>query len=317
MGFRGEIRGLLTAFALVAAALVVAVSGPTVIPGQPLLQTLRFHLAGGLVLLVVLLFIAGARWRGAAFALLAAVSLGQGAWIVYGQEQARAPLAGAPTAAVFDLMSFNILIHNRNGAAIADMILARSPDVVFLFEAAPIFDELQRLAEVYPYRAACDREETCDIIMLSKTPLEDVAVVSLSEFSPQRTIFAVSEIGGQRVNLVAVHLTKPYFDYADQIEAWVLSRQLERLEGPVVMAGDFNAAPWSCNLQRLAANAGLVHAPDYPATWPTEAGPLGVPIDNAFTRAPAIVESVAALADPMGSNHRGIVARIAIKAPRQ
>jgi endonuclease/exonuclease/phosphatase (EEP) superfamily protein YafD len=313
MGFRGEIRGLLTAFVLVAAVLVVAASGPLLIPGQPLLQTLRFHLAGGLVLLVVALFIVGARWRGVAFALLAAVSLGQGAWIIYGQQQARAPLAEAPTAAAFDLMSFNILIYNRNGAAIADMILARSPDVVFLFEAAPIFDELPRLAETYPYRAACEREGTCDILMLSKTPLEDVAIRSLSEFSPNRTIFAVSEIGGQRVNLVAVHMTKPYFDFAAEGEAWTLARYLERLTGPVVMAGDFNAAPWSRNMQRLAANADLVHAPGYPATWPMEAGPLGVPIDNVFTRAPAIVESVAALPDPMGSNHRGIVARIAIK----
>jgi len=310
---RGEIRGLLTGFALVVALLVIGASGPNLVPGQPLLQTLRFHLAGGLIVMAIALVLAGSRWRSLAFAALAVVSLGQGAWIIYGQQQARSPLAEGQTLATFDLMSFNILIYNNNGAAIADMILSRSPDVVYLLEAAPIYGELQRLNEVYPYHAGCVRQATCDLIMLSKTPLNDIAIHSLSEFSPNRTIFATTEIAGQPVNLVAVHMTKPYFDFAAEGEAFTLARYLEQLTGPVVVAGDFNAAPWSRTLQRLATNADLVHAPSYPTTWPTEAGDFGVPIDNVFTRSPATVEQVAAMADPMGSNHRGLVARIAIK----
>ena len=59
----------------------------------------------------------------------------------------------------------------------------------------------------------------------------------------------------------------------------------------------------------------LAPGPAYPPTWPVELGPLGVPLDNVFTRAPLAVQSVEAIPDPMGSNHRGLLAGIALAPP--
>ena len=59
----------------------------------------------------------------------------------------------------------------------------------------------------------------------------------------------------------------------------------------------------------------LVPPPVYPATWPVEAGALGVPIDNLLTRSGAVIESIATLPDTFGSNHRGLRAQVAITAP--
>ena len=47
-------------------------------------------------------------------------------------------------------------------------------------------------------------------------------------------------------------------------------------------------------------------------TWPVRAGMFGVPIDNIWTRAPLLIEQVAALPDAMGSNHRGLTASLSI-----
>ena len=149
-------------------------------------------------------------------------------------------------------------------------------------------------------------------MLLARTPLGDVQLHSLGPYWRNRLITAATDIRGQRVNVVAVHMVKPYFDSASVAEAHVLNRILGRLDGPLLLAGDFNAAPWSDNIEWLIRTAGLLTAPTYPATWPVELGALGVPIDNIFTRAPLLIEELEAIEDPMGSNHRGLLARIAI-----
>lgn len=314
MALRAEIRGLLTGLGLVAAGVVVAASGPTFIPGQPLLQSLRPHLAVGLLIYALIVLLSGARWRALALAGVAAVSIAHTAWIIIPQQQARAAIASRPAVAQFDLLSFNVLNSNEGKSApIVDMILKRDADVVILMEAAPLYPDIERLRAGYPYGIGCEVEATCDTLLLSKTPLEaGWRLADLSHLSPRRVIYAASEIDGQRVNLVAAHLTKPYFDYFSVTEARVLSHRLRELEGPIVVAGDFNAAPWSRTLIRLMRDADLLASNAYPGTWPVELGDFGVPIDTMFTRAPAVITSIEGLPDPLGSNHRGIVAQITL-----
>lgn len=314
MRFGAEIRGLLTGLGLVAAGVVVAASAPTYIPGQPLLQSLRPHLAVGLLIYAVIVLLSGARWRALALAGIAAASIAHMAWIIIPQQQARAAVAARPAVAQFDLLSFNVLNTNQgNSGVIVDMVLERDADVAILMEAAPLFPDLERLRTAYPFGIGCEAEATCDTLLLSKTPLEDGwRLADLSHVSPRRLAYAATEIDGHRVNLVAVHLTKPYFDNFSNVEARVLSSHLRRLEGPVVVAGDFNAAPWSRTLTRLARESDLLTGNAYPGTWPTELGDFGVPIDTVFTRAPAVITSIEGLPDPLGSNHRGIVAQITL-----
>jgi endonuclease/exonuclease/phosphatase (EEP) superfamily protein YafD len=107
-------------------------------------------------------------------------------------------------------------------------------------------------------------------------------------------------------------MAKPYFDDFAEQEAWHIRQVINRTEGPLVLAGDFNAAAWSHNIDRLARAAKLIPPPYYPATWPIRLGPLGVPIDNMFTRGPLFISSIHALDDSMGSNHRGIMAELSL-----
>ncbi len=64
-----------------------------------------------------------------------------------------APAVAAPSAATVKVMSFNILINNRNYDAIADAIRQEDPDIVGFQELRPEhIAELQtRLGAVYPY----------------------------------------------------------------------------------------------------------------------------------------------------------------------
>lgn len=311
-----EIRGAVTGLALVAAFFLVAVSVDFGIPGQALLQTLRFHIAGLLVLAIVALLLTGAWRRSLVLGAACAISLAEGGYFVYRQQSARAQLAAEDAAPLLKVLSFNILGSNHeNGETIARFIEASGADVVVVMEAAPIFGQLEALAATYPARVGCDSDTGCDLVLMSRTPLGRVERHSLGPYWRNRLITAETIVGGETVALVAAHMVKPYFDSASVAEAHVLSGILDGLGGPLVLAGDFNAAPWSDNIHWLTQDAELLPGPAYPATWPVPLGPAGVPIDNIFTRAPLLVTSVTALPDAMGSNHRGITAEIALAAP--
>lgn len=310
-----ELRGAITALALVVCGVLVAVSYDFGIPGQALLQSLRFHIAAALFGLVVLLFIGGAWRRAWLFALAFAISAGQGVAIIYHQQEARIALAAAPSQPLLRLLSFNLLASNQNGENIARFIAGSGADVAVLMEAAPIAGHVEILRAVYPYYAGCDDGSRCGgVVILSRTPLADITVESMSGAWLNRLVTANTMIGGQKINIAAAHLVKPYFDDFAAEEFAKLGAVIGRLDGPLVLAGDFNAAAWSASIDGLVRRQGLAPGPFYPATWPVRLGPLGVPIDNIFSRSPLVITEVNSLDDAMGSNHRGLLAEIGLVA---
>jgi endonuclease/exonuclease/phosphatase (EEP) superfamily protein YafD len=308
-----ELRGAITALALVVCGVLLAVSVDFGLPGQSLLQSLRFHIAAVLLALMLLLFLGGAWRRGLLFLLAFALSAGQGAAIVYRQQETRISAEAVGSKPLFRLLSFNLLATNENGEKIAEFIASSGADIVLLMEAAPIGPHLGKLLATYPYQSGCtDGPECGGVMLLSRTPLEAVTVTSLSQVWRDRLITAATTIDGQRISVVGAHVVKPYFDeFADE-EVYRLGETIGRLTGPLVLAGDFNAAAWSNSVDRLAWQAKLAPGPAYPATWPVRLGPLGVPIDNVFTGAPLVIEQIEALDDGMGSNHRGLMAEIGL-----
>lgn len=310
--FKAEIRGVLTGFGAVGLVLLVAISAGSVIPGQELLGSLRFHIGIALLGLAIALVLTGARWRAAVMGATICASLGQGALVMATQLSARAQMADQTPLAQFKLLSFNVLATNPRGADIAAYMVKTLPDVAVIMETPGIQSQIGALSATFPYHAGCANPTTCDLSLFSRTPLRDVKVIKSWTFQRERLIVAKTTIKGQDVTLVAIHLSKPYFDES----AWVELRQagylLQGIEGPIVLTGDFNAAAWSGNVADFVAHNGLVPPPRFPATWPVRLGPLGVPIDNMFSRDGALIESIDALDSSIGSNHRGLLAQIAI-----
>jgi len=311
-----ELRGALTAFCVVVCGALVLVSFDLGIPGQVVLQSLRFHVAAVLFGLAVLLFVTRAWWRGMLFLVAFSLSAGQGALVIYRQQEARATFASQPNRPLFKMLSFNLLQTNReNGHKIAQFIENSGADLVLVMEAGPVGPFAEEIAAIYPYRSDCPPKEACEMYLLSRTPLSHLQVGNLSTVWTNRLITARTEIGGQTITIVAAHRIKPYFDEFPDEETWRLDRVLKAIEGPLVLAGDFNAAAWSVSIDRLNRVSGLIPGPSYPATWPVPLGPLGVPIDNMWTRGPLFISSIHALDDAMGSNHRGIFAEVSVTGP--
>lgn len=308
-----ELRGALTAGALLASAVLAIVSLRLELPMVELVHSLRFHFAAVLLGLVVLLFATQSWWRGALFVVVLLASLADGGYMIWRQQAARAFAGAAEAVPLLRLVSFNTLqVNEANGPRIADFFLGSGADVIAVMEAGAIAGEAARLATVYPYRVGCDAGGPCDTALMSKTPLTDVTVRAMSPVWRNRLIVAKTVVGGQGVTIVVAHMVKPYFDDFPYLESHVMAQVIRQLDGPVLLAGDFNAAAWSPNIDWLRREAGLVPGPGYPATWPVRLGPLGVPIDNVWTRAPLLITHIEAMGDAMGSNHRGLISEIAI-----
>jgi endonuclease/exonuclease/phosphatase (EEP) superfamily protein YafD len=208
------------------------------------------------------------------------------------------------------VLSFNVLGDNlENGAAIADYIVRSGADIAYVMEAAPVAQHLDQVSKTYPYRIGCgEHTPTCDLMLLSKYPLDRIHVGNLSDLRKDRFATARIHIAGTTLHLAAAHLSKPYFDDYHAEELDELSDALRTIDGPLLLAGDFNAATTAPDMQKLLKRTGMTTTGWEPATWPVRAGRFGVPIDHIYIRAPLMAQKLTRIPSNFGSNHYGLVA---------
>lgn len=306
-----ELRGGATVAGLVVAGVLVLVSRDFGLPGQALLQSIRFHLAA-LMLPPLLVLLLGRAWlRALLFLMVAGYSVYEGGSIIASQQALRSSVAEAGTRPLLTYVGFNVLTGNQRGGEIVDFLTRSGADILLTMESDPVYEHMDQMRAAYPYLSPC-QDGICDVRLFSRTPLENVRVRTLGTTWRNRLILAETTIDGVRFTIVTAHLTKPYFDAAAAGELEQLTQTLGYIEGPVLLVGDFNAAAWSDDVARMARRRDLAPGPSYPATWPVRAGALGVPIDNVFAKGPLVISEVEAMPDSFGSNHRAIKATISI-----
>ena len=263
-----------------------------------------------MLVLALALLLVGARLRALVLFGLIALSLAQGAMIVVAQQERRVALETRQPLASFQALSFNVLYSNREGASAARYIAESDADVVVLMEGRGIEAGFSAVAERYPYRVGCEPDRYCDLAIMSRTPFVAQQKHELHALGRWRLFQASTVIDGQPVTIVALHMTKPYFDIMAELEIAQARSVIADIAGPVLLMGDFNAAAWSNDIAAFASALDLVPPPSYPSTWPVGFGGFGVPIDNMFTRGEALIRSIAPTPEAFGSNHLGLMATV-------
>lgn len=265
-------------------------------------------------------------WIAAAVALAGAgllVMPGRG-WGVY--CLALAAVAGAtPAAALFrpvpgpalagDGQPYAIYQRNLNFAARdTDAILAEigttAPDFVTLQEVsaanrAAIYDNLPDSYD----RAICPFAAVGEVAIASRHRFRPGSVVCVERLG---LVAAQAETPDGPVWLVSVHLHWPWpYDQARQT-AQILPL-IARMEGPVLIGGDFNMVRWSDTMRGFERASGSRIVPQgrptYRFTYGRRAGP-GLEIDLVLL--PGGETSGAERLDYLGSDHRGVMARFGL-----
>ncbi|MGH6940970.1 endonuclease/exonuclease/phosphatase family protein [Hypericibacter sp.] len=237
--------------------------------------------------------------------------------------------------------SIRVLAANlqwSNGRRVRAIEILRSATADILVLAEPRQDwlsHIERLEAEYPYRSNARWPDASGPTILSRLPIlqtrtyhplvESIAHqkygLSLEQtrlaagFSFEEAVVALS--GRVSITLLGIHAPSP----GDGPRSAMRNDYFERLashcagiEGPLLVAGDFNVTPWSPFYRDFIRTTGLLNATrGRLATWPAWLGPLGIPIDHALRRGAISLVRIAP-GPPLGSDHRSIEFSVTLAA---
>lgn len=217
------------------------------------------------------------------------------------------------------IVSFNIYKDNPDIGGAVDWILSQDADILVLLEAGHgQGGAVARLKAAYPHVYSCRATGRCSTVILSRRPAQDVWPLGAGDPDRRLGLSAVTarfEVAGQVIPVTAVHLGRPW-PVGDQA---AFSAELEMAVTTVgrggVLLGDFNSAPWTFAMRRLAAAGDLRLVSGLTGTWPAASpvGNLRLPLDQVYL-GPCLT-SVAFVKGPdLRSDHLPLVADIATGA---
>jgi endonuclease/exonuclease/phosphatase (EEP) superfamily protein YafD len=220
---------------------------------------------------------------------------------------ATAVAAQGPTDTL-TVVSFNILAGNRRLDEVTRWLVDQKADVIVLQEMTsrnrgPI---KRALAATHPHVHDCGCN---DIVMFSRRPWTAAGGQPRTAEQPAMSWFGLLDHSGREVRIVGLrprYIMQPA-EYAAHYD-WLV-RNAAKLGERVIVAGDFNAAPWSWQLMRFAAASGLRRHGTYAASWPARL-PV-ILIDNLLTTPD--IASVSFRTGPfLGSDHLPVIATLAL-----
>jgi endonuclease/exonuclease/phosphatase (EEP) superfamily protein YafD len=228
-------------------------------------------------------------------------------------ELARPIRPNVPAAAdyVIKIVEYNAWVDNPRTRTDADWLAAQHPDFVMMTDAeAPIVDALR--ARGFEYRKGV--ADTAIFSRASRIP-EAYGIPPLEW--PRLPSFARATFLGPDgpFTLIATHLPRPTARSEEGEEDAIVRLAARYDRRRLIVAGDFNATPWSFALRRLDRAIGLERRDRALFSWPAVAAPWPfLPIDHLYAGSSWRTVSIAR-GPRLGSDHYPIVAVLALTSP--
>lgn len=279
-------------------------------PWTPALAVLQAMIAASLLF--------GRRRRLGVLVLASSIWLG----VELGVSSVAALPPKSPAVATIKVALANLAYFNEDAARVLPWLAAEDPDVAVLLETTERHHAaLAPLVERLPHLTRIDAaHDAANLAVFSRYPLADA--VRFGRAGPLPQLAVDVETPGRPVRLYAIHLFPPLSSEGAGWQSDVLDELTDRVaadaaEGrTVIVAGDFNCAPWSPRFRRFEDRGRLAHGRRGVGvlnTWPDwDALPwLGIPIDHVVVGGGAAVRSL--VRGPwIGSDHRPLAAVVAI-----
>lgn len=267
------------------------------------------YLAATLIVLVGLAL----RRRHRTLAVLAAAGVVSAVAVVpYLPLAPPAALAGAP----LKVMTLNISFRQFSPRRLREIIRDENPDVLVAQELTPYADrELAQLDEQFPYRFKLPADGAYGIALWSRLELTDVRPLAIARLP---AIQARVRSPGGNFTVLGVHLSAPTSARraeSRRIELNELAARSAAVDGPLLVAGDFNISPYSPYFVDWLKTTGLRDARrgrTLSVSWPTTLPIVGIPIDHVAVNDGFAILNHRRLPN-FGSDHYGIVVELALR----
>ncbi len=269
-----------------------------------LLSHFRVHILIACAMATLLLLAMRDR-NAAVLAILVFLGNAAGLWPYQTAETATA--ASRP----LNLVTFNVWASNSDIDGIAAYLLETDADVIVLQEFWLQTKKLKRLLKSqYPWQADCRKVSYCDSALFSKKPWTRTGILKPDRVRPP-TLWAKFGAGESAFTVASAHFDRPpSLRHKRQLESmadWVRNQS-----SPVILAGDFNATPWSYAMTSFREQAGLNIVPGYRPTWPAHLLFAQLPIDHVLV-SPGIKSLSAERGRSTGSDHKPV--RVELSLP--
>jgi endonuclease/exonuclease/phosphatase (EEP) superfamily protein YafD len=224
------------------------------------------------------------------------------------------PAKGRPSGGQdFTVYFANLHFRNNDIEVITASIREADPDIVVLIEAGDTAGaNLDTLLPGLPYRVTTARTTggsgPARSLIASRWPVKDLA----PDIQRLHGVAALVETPDGPVSVAGVHLTRPWpyqFQWGQIIQAQELIDWRRTVDGPVIVAGDFNSVSSARIGRMIRADTDLIAAPGWPGTWHS-AMPAwtAITIDHIY-RSPDLALMERRLGRPNGSDHRPVISR--------
>jgi endonuclease/exonuclease/phosphatase (EEP) superfamily protein YafD len=266
--------------------------------------------------------VAGRRRTG--IALAAAMVLNAWPLVPYWLPAAAPPLGTAARAAAdadaaapagVSIVSLNLLASNRDTGRVVAYLRDRRADLVALLEVDDFWAEaIAGLADLYPHRFVVPRNDNFGIALLSRLPLDAVREAEFGAAGVPTIVADVPRPDGGFMFIATHPLSPVRAEWSRLRDAQLrdIAAFVAAAGRSCVVAGDFNATPWSPVCRDFAARSGLVDTAlgrGLQTTWNARLWLPRIPIDHVYAP-PRTMVVRRAVGPDVGSDHLPVEAEI-------
>ena len=184
----------------------------------------------------------------------------------------------APASGTITMMTHNLFGMNYEMEKVVAAIRGEDPDIIVLQEyfGEQATDLHPLLLADYPFFVRCRGGKRANLGLYSRLPftqVEDGACPN-NAYGTTRTAHILAQFqteDGKPVSVITTHMDWPLPVARQHEQLNVLSDVVDKIDGPMILAGDFNSTPWSYALRDFVARNGFtretMNLVTYPLSW--------------------------------------------------
>lgn len=201
----------------------------------------------------------------------------------------------------------NMLFRNEELPALAADIRTADAQIVTLQEVRPESQPfLDGLKDIYPQQLLCPGRAVGGPAILTRLPAVEGTAFCGPGLAAMQVVAGTGDTE-KRVWLVSLHLHWPW-PYGQSAQVELLLPILDRLQGPAILAGDFNMVRWATSVKQLSDILGVRPAGPTAGSYIGLSRLFPLPIDHVFATQGGRVT----LRPALGSDHLGLLAEVEI-----
>lgn len=233
----------------------------------------------------------------------------------------------APASGTVTMMTHNLFGMNYEMEQVTSAILADDPDIIVLQEyfGEQATDLHPLLLKDYPFFVRCRGGKRANLGLYSRIPFDQTEDGACPEnaYSTSRTAHILATFhapNGKPFSVITTHMDWPLPVQRQRDQLAVLSDVVKEIDGPLIVAGDFNSTPWSYTLRDFVARNGFARETVNLFTYPMSFYYLGawrdtlpfLPLDHVMTKGGIVVHDLHA-GEPTASDHLPVVFRFSVE----